>query len=280
MAVNLDTFPKTPEKTYPLQADSAGWVTLQLTPGAKEAARVIYMFREISTGKVLIGKTEAKVESRVPAYLTAINHPEKDKGKMPLPKAVRENPNGFEFGILCKAPETVDLSALEDAYVAYKKAITDGFNKNKGGGGGHARKKLSVAEKENLVPKNLLADFQSPEKKPIAETKRGYKVQLTPRSKTAKKLIYVFKNNMTGERYVGQTVRQLGKRMSEHMHYAKHDEKDAGKAPLYEAIREDHTQFGVGVLYRAEEATPEGLDAIERAFIRHYNSVEEGYNQK
>ncbi|MDB6081519.1 MAG: hypothetical protein JWO53_791, partial [Chlamydiia bacterium] len=71
----------TPEKKYNLESDASNWITLPLTPGAKKAEDVIYMFRKKSTGEVLIGKTEGKMQSRASAYVSSFNNPEKDVGK-------------------------------------------------------------------------------------------------------------------------------------------------------------------------------------------------------
>lgn len=272
---------KTPEKTYDVKVDESGWVSLPLTPGAKKAANIIYMFRSKSTKRVLIGKTEGTAAKRVSGYVSTFNHPEKDKGKLPLPRAVQANPTDFEFGILCKSPLDVDLGALEQSYEELKGAITHGFNERKGGGGGHARK----ADKENITPekvdevrKALFQNFSSPVKKPIRKTETGYTVPLSPNSKKTKKVIYVFKNRVTGERYVGKTLRELRKRISEHMHYAKHPEKDTGKTALYEAIRKDHASIDVGILYSIPKEQEGMSDEIEKAFIAHYDSDNTGYN--
>ena len=118
----------------------------------------------------------------------------------------------------------------------------------------------------------------SPQKKPIVKTKKGFKACLSPHSKKTKKDIYVFKNSNTGERYVGKTIRELRKRMSEHMHYAAHPEKDTGKGPLYKGIRSDHTSIDVGILYQVPKDQENMIDEIEKAFIKHYDSSNNGYN--
>jgi hypothetical protein len=271
----------TPEKTYNLSEQEDGWIRLNLTPGVKKATRVIYMFREKSTGKTLVGKTETTVSKRTSGYTSQINHPEKKRGQMPLPTAVRENPDDFEFGILCKAPDDIDLDALEQAYIGLKKSVTHGFNQRNGGGGGRARKKSKEnqdPERVKTVTKNLLEQFQSPQKKPVKKTRKGYSVPLSPTTKKTKNVIYVFKNIQTGERYVGKTIRALNKRISEHMHHAAHPEKDAGKLPLQKAIRKNHKDISVGVLYRVPKEEEDLIDEIEKSFIEYYQSSETGYN--
>lgn len=268
----------TPKKKYPVvETDTS--IALLLSPGVKKQTNVIYMFRSKSTQKVLIGKTESTVAKRTSGYVSTFNHPETEKGKLPLPKAVQDNPEDFEFGVLCKAPGDVDLGALEAAFIDKKEALTHGFNQRKGGGGGRKRKKTAATAKKTEEAKvKIFKSFVSPKKKPIVKTKKGLQVQLSPNSKKTKNVIYVFKNNVTGERYVGKTIRELNKRMSEHMHFAKRKDKENGKKELYQDIRRFPDKFSVGILYKAPSEDID-LDVIERAFIAHYDSVKEGYNK-
>lgn len=283
----------TPKKNYNVQVDDTGWLSLPLTPRVKKDSNLVYRFKSNSSGRVYVGKAEASVGKRVSGHVSTFNHPEKDRGKLPLPRAVQADPTDFEFGVLCKAPPDVDLGALEQAYEVSKRAITHGFNKRRGGGGGHARRvsrqdasqSPSRANKENIPPekiggvrKAIFQNYTSPVKKPIQKTKRGFTVALSPHSKKMKKVIYVFKNRVTGERYVGKTERELRKRISEHMHYANHPEKDTGKTALYQAIRDDHTSIDVGILYAIPKEQEEMIDEIEKVFIAHFDSTKTGYN--
>lgn len=271
----------TPKKKHQVQADENGKISLPLSPNTKKESRVIYMFRKKSDGKVLIGKTEQACGKRASSYVSAFNNAEKDYGKLPLPRAVRENPNDFEFGVLCKAPEGVDLSELEDAYIEMKKRVSEVFNQRKGGGGAKVTAASPKTKKKSeKVAKNILKDLISPEKKPIVASGAGFKALLSPNTKKSEKVIYVFKNNVTGKRYVGRTFRQLSKRVSEHLHFAKNKKRDASKKPLYQDIRKDPSAFSVGVLYKAPEGSSDvDLGTIEKAFIEHYNSHKSGYNR-
>ena len=273
----------TPEKTYGIKVDAKGKHTLELTPGVKKVSRVIYMFRRKSDGKVLIGKTEGPVAKRASSYMSSVNHPEKDRGKLPLPAAVRKNPDDFEFGILCKDTDGIDLEVLEREYIEAKNALVHGFNQRRGGGGSHAASPATPITPERIkrVCTGIIKDFISPpDKKEVIKKANGkFQVKFSPNSKKSKKVIYVFKNTATGERYVGRTMRELNKRISEHLHYASRAEKDAGKAPLQEAIREDHSVISTGILYHVPEDQEDMIDDIEKAFIKHYNSVDKGYNR-
>ena len=156
----------------------------------------------------------------------------------------KKNPRDFEFGILCKADEGVNLSELEDAYIEMKNAVKQGFNQRKGGGGGKVTAASPKTKKKSeKVAKNILKDFTSPDKKPIVASGAGFKALLSPNTKKSEKVIYVFKNNVTGKRYVGRTFRQLSKRISEHLHFVKNTKRDASKAPLYQDIRKDPSAF-------------------------------------
>jgi predicted GIY-YIG superfamily endonuclease len=263
----------TPLKKYSIEEEN-GWISLPLTPGAKSQARVIYMFRSKSDGKVLIGKTEAKVGKRVSQYVSSFNHPEKERGNLPLPMAVRNNPRDFEFGILAHVSEDLDLGAIEAAYINVKKALTHGYNQRNGGGGGHARPKVSK-EKTDATIKNLFADFTSPEKKPLKKDKKGVSLPLSAKTKKTKQAIYVFKSQE--KRYIGKTIREVSKRVSEHLHFANHPEKERGKKPLYQDMRTQ--DFSFGLLYKAKKGDEDvNLDAIEKAFIEYYDSTKTGYN--
>jgi group I intron endonuclease len=271
----------TPQKTYPLTS-KGGKVKIMLTPNVKKLERVIYMFRNKINGKVLIGKTESTIAKRTSAYVSSFNNPNTQKGKLALPKDVRKNPNNFEFGCLCNAPDDVDLDALETRYIDMKKELQSCYNVRRGGGGGHARNKRTKATvaKTKKVLAEIQNTFTSPEKKPVVKTKKGPTVLLTPKTKKSANVIYVFKNNVTEQRYVGKTIRELRKRVSEHMHYARHTDKEESKKELYKDLRKNPANFSVGILYKAPKDSKDiDLDEIEKSFISHYDSVKTGYNK-
>ena len=268
----------TPEKLYSI-GSKKGKLTLQLTPGARSARDVIYMFRQKSTGKALIGYTEQTMGRRAHGYNSAFRHPDSQKGKMPLPAAVRENPDDFEFGILVHSDGSVPIGRLEERCIELKDALDNGFNQRHGGGGSHSQPAVDPEKADKLV-KNLMEKFSSPQKTPLKKVAEGRVVApLSPTSKKAKNVVYVYYNATTQERYVGKTIRTLAKRTSEHLHHAAHPEKAAGKAPLYDAIRENAENIHLGILYKAREGDEDYLCTIEKAFIKRYNSFEAGYNR-
>ncbi len=274
----------TPDKLYNLSFDEdEDKVVLPLTPSVKKLERVIYMFRNKTTGEVLIGKTETEVTKRVSGYVSAFNNPKSAKGKLPLPNDVRKNPDNFEFGVLGQVPDDLDIDKLESHYIELKKEIGGCYNQRKGGGGGHARKALKTKasiKKTKKVTQEIFTNFISPQKNPVVKSKKGPQVLLSPESKKTAKVIYVFKNNVTGQRYIGKTMRELRKRISEHMHFARHTDKENSQKELYKDLRKNPADFSVGILYKAPKKSKDiDLDTIEKAFITHYDSVNTGYNQ-
>ena len=265
----------TPLKTYKFDPNCS----VKLTPTTKKVKRVIYMIRRKSDGKSYIGKTETTLSKRISAYHTSFNKPESTKGQMPLPKAVRENPENFEFGVLYVAKEGEDLPRLETAFINIQKEKRPLFNQRSGGGGGRSRKKPVNSDLIKKMTGEIISKFVSPKKKPIVTTEKGQRVLFSPEDKKAKGVIYVFKNMQNGERYIGKTIREINKRISEHLHYARHPEKDAGKAPLQQAIRLDASKIEVGILYHVKEDQMDHIDSIEKAFIEYYQSHKTGYNQ-
>jgi len=268
----------TPDRKYPISLNKKGKLTVQLTPGAKEARDVIYMFRKKSTGEALIGYTEQTVGKRMQGYNSAFRSETSQKGQMPLPQAVREAPDDFEFGILVRSDGTIPIGRLEERCIELKNSIENGYNQRSGGGGAHSQNPIDP-EKADEIVKNLFAEFSSPKKTPLKKEGKRVVAPLSPASKKAKGVVYVYYNTVTKQRYVGKTIRTLMKRTSEHLHYAAHPEKDAGKAPLYEAIRKDAENIHLGILYKAEQGDEDYLCAVEKAFIERYNSYENGYNQ-
>ena len=88
--------------------------------------------------------------------------------------------------------------------------------------------------------------------------------------------VYLIRNKINGKCYVGKTTRTVESRWRQHkteMRICRHD------SPLYNAMRECGVlAFDVEVLGQC--ASQRRLAQMERAFIRKYNSVTEGYNQE
>ncbi len=127
---------RTPAKGRRLDVDESDRIKIPLSPVTKKRRGVVYGFKNIRTGQWLIGETEQAVAKRMSAYVFAFNHPEKDAGKRPLPRAVRENPEDFMFYVLSDEPLSgARLKKMEKAWIKAKGSYGQGYNQNPGGGG-------------------------------------------------------------------------------------------------------------------------------------------------
>ncbi len=88
--------------------------------------------------------------------------------------------------------------------------------------------------------------------------------------------VYLIRNNINGKCYVGKTTRTVASRWRQHkteMRICRYD------SPLYNDMREfGVSAFEVAVLGECD--SQRRLAQIERAFIRRYKSVTEGYNRE
>lgn len=89
--------------------------------------------------------------------------------------------------------------------------------------------------------------------------------------------IYKITNNSNGKVYIGQTIQRFQKRFVDHIYEAFQTKR---KSRLYSAMRKyGETAFTISLL--EEILPPDGLDALNTAearWIKHYNSIEDGYN--
>jgi hypothetical protein len=271
----------TPKKLYPIGENDSGKLSLLLTPTAANARNVIYMFREKSTGRTLIGYTETTMRKRAYGYNSAFRSETSDKGKMELPKAVRANPDDFEFGILVEAPEGEELpiGRLEAACIKVKNSVKHGFNQNNGGGGGTKQKPLDP-ERVEAIAKEVFEQYITPPRTALKKKENDRMAsQCTPTTTKARHIVYAFVNRETEERYVGTTSQTFGKRISQHCSNAGCPDKSRGQGPLYDALRDEGENFDVCILYRAKKGDEAGCYEMEKRFIKHYQSNITGYNQ-
>ncbi len=122
---------RTPKKGYPLRRRADGKVRVQMTPTYRKTRNITYGFRS-DDGKWLIGETEQMLRDRLYSYHHAFDHPEKDKGKLPLPTAVRLNPERFTLYVLHVGE---NVKGMEAVWIKAKDSIANGFNQRRGGGG-------------------------------------------------------------------------------------------------------------------------------------------------
>ena len=86
-------------------------------------------------------------------------------------------------------------------------------------------------------------------------------------------IVYKAVNKVTGEMYVGQTVRDLETRKREHIS----DSRREGFSPLCEAIREHGREsFKWNILCKCKDRRE--LAEKEELYIDYYDSVKNGYN--
>ena len=89
-------------------------------------------------------------------------------------------------------------------------------------------------------------------------------------------LIYKATNKNTGKSYIGQTIKPLNHRISEHKHHAlqKND-----NTKFYNSIRKHgFDAFEWIVLEESQEWSKNELDEKEKYYIKLYDSVNNGYN--
>ena len=89
-------------------------------------------------------------------------------------------------------------------------------------------------------------------------------------------LIYCATNKYTGKKYIGQTVKPLNQRISEHKHRAY---KENHHNKFYNAIKKyGWDAFEWTVLEENPAWTNEELDKKEQYYITYYDTVNNGYN--
>ena len=87
--------------------------------------------------------------------------------------------------------------------------------------------------------------------------------------------IYKITNKINGKAYIGQTIRPVEYRFHRHINDAMHNVLDTHFARAIRKYGPDKWQLEI--IDNAE--TQEELNQKEQYWIRHYNSVEEGYNE-
>lgn len=126
---------ETPQKVYPVTRKN-GKIDVELTPTIKRVRNCIYVFKNIRTDERLIGRTGMLLKDRVSAYKYAMNMNQTDQKTSSFIKSIRENPEDFTFGILAISNTPSNLDDLEREYIEGKGSQENGYNCNRGGGGG------------------------------------------------------------------------------------------------------------------------------------------------
>lgn len=92
--------------------------------------------------------------------------------------------------------------------------------------------------------------------------------------------IYKYTNKTNGKHYIGQSI-NLEMRRYAHKSSAFNEKAKDYNAQFHQAIRKygwDNFDYEVIAELTPEEYTKEGLDALERYFIKYYDSFHNGYN--
>ena len=92
--------------------------------------------------------------------------------------------------------------------------------------------------------------------------------------------IYKYTNKINGKHYIGQSI-NLEMRRYAHKSSAFNEKAKDYDAQFHQAIRKygwDNFDYEVIAELTPEEYTKEGLDTLERYFIKYYNSFNNGYN--
>ena len=143
----------TPKKYYRIRRLENGRLKVEWTPSKKTFRNAIYVFKHIDAGwsptvkkasaachspKVTryVGKT-GDVDIRTLKHLNDAVHPEADRGKKPLARALLADPSKVRVGVL--ANQQPNLDRLEVLYIQDKENEGALFNLIGGGGGSNPR---------------------------------------------------------------------------------------------------------------------------------------------
>jgi hypothetical protein len=271
-----------PTKYYPFERDESGRIRAQLTPEGAKKRRLVYKIKNLENDengnpcKTYTGKTARKLAERVYGHHYCLNNPQRDAGKKELYEDIRNNPEAFVIGIQIEAQPHESLEELEKACVIANDSFVNGYNNDRGGGGGTA---ITPTKTPPSTPKLTKKEAKTPTKGyPLDYDERGkIEVLLSPKVKSQRGVVYGFKNLETEEWLIGETGQKIGKRLPGYIHAFNHPKKDVGKLPLPVEVRKAPEKFMFYVL--CHEDDDGRLKKLEKAWIVAKNSFENGYNQ-
>lgn len=92
--------------------------------------------------------------------------------------------------------------------------------------------------------------------------------------------IYCFTNKLNDKKYIGSTIVEPGRRYSQHIYNATHENAHQYNYPLYQAIRKYGLENFTFEILEQLECKEEDIRIKEREYILHFNTVSpNGYNQ-
>ncbi len=265
--------------------------------------KIIYIFRNKSKNKVLIGKTERKLKKRVSEHLNKINTVVVEKfsnsKRHEFFQDFRQNPADFEIGVLYSALPEEDLNHLEQEFIKHKAALYQLYNTNKGGGGGvsHSGKKETVfaVPKNETTPSKYYA-FKKLETGIAPVFSPGLKRRVDDQIEEGNEVVYSIKKSDT-KRYIGVT-NNIFRRSKEHAYAANrqdpnHENYDPNQnyGYIHEALAKSPENFKIGVfsIQPLSKINPEewnsyhhikGIANVEKYMIKNKESLfsQNGYN--
>lgn len=268
------TSAKGPLPAQMIPCDSKGQV--HLPSEIKKVKNVIYGFFDSKEDKFYIGKTAADLQKRISQHNRSTA-----QGADAFHSEIQNRPYDFYFGVFDRAVNPSDLSNKEIANIVEYDSVDNGYNGNKGGGGGVSKdgclSPVSAQRSEGLEGKDL-SQITPLRYYPLRTNKKGNpEFLLTPTGKEATDVVYVIKGK-DNQRYIGETGNTLARRASQHLHLAKKPKAKTSN-DIYKKMREDPDSFSIGILHKCKK--PRNAPGMERALIRAKRSLVKygGYNK-
>lgn len=263
----IDTSRYCPDHWHDVEKDGDR-IRVAVTPGCAKKSNLVYVFRNKESGHLLIGKTDTLARERLNKYTYTFNTA-RSEGKKLFPKAVRKEPEKYEWAILKELEGDEDLDDWENAFIiALNTLVPNGFNQVLGRGGGHAvpkKKKTEKGASDPQTPIKSVAEMISQARiYDFYKDGEGYfHADWSPTAKAIGSKIYgvLLEDNVV---YIGKTDQQLRKRSYQHFSNSRSD-TEKKDLPLYQKLAE--AVEGAVALFEKDIDSPERKEGkIRKAF--------------
>ena len=245
---------------------------VQLIPSPKSGSAKGVTYAIWNDKAAYVGKTNQTFRKRLSQHASCINRHDPATRSSRAYEVLSQSPMKIQFGILDSDP-TRTLEEQEKLAIA---AVPEEYrlNSNSGGGGGTARTSRNFDE--NADPEV----YETPEKYFPLKMYEGQpvKFELSPETGKSKDVVYVIKNEETGEKYVGTTLGPLKRRMGEHARESISSRKKTIKGSLHFEMAKHPEHFVAGILAK-NVSDPEERFQLEKEMIVSKDSFLNGYNQ-
>ncbi len=222
----------TPKKSYPLfktienreikyKIDFSPDTKKELKRQKENGVGVIYRFKN-DENKRYEGRSETGIDRAIQHLNNAANDTES-----PLYDAIRKKPESFTFGIVAKADSPSKLDKLEILAIDIHDTTKTGYNRRRGGGGGHAIKAvqhIKKTEKQKDKTRDIVKAVKEVYEKvlwrdldPVGSTRGAFKFNFTENEKKKKDQIYVIQHKTSNQTYLGRTTQTIAKRFARHI---------------------------------------------------------------